>query len=231
MGDPEHLGAAAPPSKSSPQRPARFPHERRVPIWYSTRVRLPKWHLDSACQGLEGVQVDWRGQSSATLLGLFTNSKGRPCRRCTLETVLTAVREAPSLNRGPVELVTFSGQPNPRELSPYGFGYREVSDSGAARLVRIASAWHLDCVEGTQAGPVAWGVLPARLAGGLSRNLRTVRSRVVPVDGARHVALMWEMLVNRPPEIIDGATADPVLLWQMSRAIVAPAGSVVGAAS
>jgi hypothetical protein len=199
-------------------------HRTLVRYWFSARVRFPKWHLDPECEGLDNVQEDWRATQTGSLLSLLTMERGRPCRRCALERVLTASFNAPSVQRGRLQLVTFSGQPNPHEKSPFSYEYREVSESGAQRLVQIAQAWNMETVLSTPAGPVAWGLLPERLGQLVARNLRTLRCAPLQVAGPHHVSLVWEMLVNRPPEIGEDSMRDPALVWSLTRAIVAPAG-------
>ena len=142
--------------------------------WYSTRTALPKYHLDPVCTGLDRVGPTWRGETQfASPLALTRDRAGRPCRHCALEAALGATWVAPWTHVGRTMLVTISGQGNPAEPSVgwETYVWSAVSETGAARLARLASLFGLR-VDETCVGPVATGWVSARFAKLLERNLR-----------------------------------------------------------
>jgi hypothetical protein len=194
-------------------------YRKPLRVWYSGRVRFPKFHLVAECGGLDNVGADWREtRRFASALALLRSDAGRPCRMCSFEPLMAAVAGAPSLRRGRRVLTEFSGQPNPNEDSPFRYQWKAVSESGAQRLERIAEL--LDCsVARTVAGPVAFGYLPVTLSQVLSRNLRTI---VCPTAGHHperfEVEVRWALLSETPPERDVEVSLDA---WTVARAIVA----------
>jgi hypothetical protein len=197
-------------------------YRKPLRVWYSGRVSFPKFHLVAECEGLANVGDEWREtRRFASALAMLRSESGRPCRMCSFEPALAAAAAAPSLGRGRRVLTEFSGQPNPKEDSPFRYAWKEVSESGATRLRRLAET--LDCaVVETVAGPVAYGHLPVVMAKVLSRNLRTI---VCPTADHRpdrfEVEVRWSLLSDMPPERDVEVSLDA---WTVARAIVAEPG-------
>lgn len=153
-----------------------------VEVLYATNPDYPKFHLTAGCKGLGRVKIhdgaddaDIAAHEFTSWQQLAEHTDGRPCRVCTLEKVLDLCLQAHGTihpDRDDARFVTFSGQPTPREhLRRYK--WREVSDTGRARLQRIAQRSDLQLTH-TGVGPVAFGVLPEAVIDVLTRNLRTI---------------------------------------------------------
>lgn len=187
--------------------------------WYSTRVHLPKYHLQMVCTGLENVDEDWRGERRfSSLTALALESDGRPCRRCTLEPVIVGAFLAPAFNLGHRRrLVTFSAQGNPNERgwSAEGYRFEEVTDSAATRLRSIANSLRLPVVE-TSVGPVSWMYASERMRRLLGRNLRSydVADGLPGCVDSMTVVAFWSMMTNHPPE--QGGALDAARMWNLA---------------
>lgn len=232
--------AAAISSTASTASPASAPfvasHKSRVVVWHSPRPTVLKYHLDPTCRGLEQVRNEDRVRRVfSSALSLLRETQGRPCRLCSFEPVLMACLTSPWLTAGPKVRVEFSGQPNPHEDASGSYAYRTVSESGAARLERLAVVMGL-AVAMTQSGPVAHGLLSRRMAAIVGRNLRLVVDPYTPhVDaparrrppsaaprevGDLEVAIRWVLLNDAPPDASGTSTTlDP---WVVSAAAVVP---------
>lgn len=194
-----------------------------ITTWASLRARWPKYHLDPACVGLEPVPEEARGtQRFASLLALAkvsdTELRGRPCRMCALETVLAHAWARPSMQAGPQVAVTFSSQGNPYEPMTWNAEYEwgTVTESGAARLQRLAAHCGLEVVE-TAVGPVAHGVLPRRFARVLAANLRLYEVGELAAS-PEQIMVFWSLATDAH----DGcAPADAADAWRVARATVA----------
>lgn len=173
----------------------------RVTTWTS-HGDPPKHHLDPGCDGL--AHVSWRPdeRSWPSHLAVLRDGDGRPCRRCALEPSLVAAAAGRWAWQGPRCAVTFSGQGSPGEryhhlVGPYQWA--GVSETGAARLVRVAALLGLDVVD-TDAGPVAHGTATRRWARLLAGNLRCYDLGDVLLGDREAVATFWTMACTHPLE-------------------------------
>lgn len=201
-----------------------IPSRRRVEAFYSVKAKEPKLHLEVSCEGLSRIRVDPAGDDTGLGITEFPSMRSlgqcqwaRPCRMCALERVIDGVLRP--TGRDKTVFATFSSQPS------YGadserFLENNVSETGRARLVRIAERLELATVE-AKVGPVAYGFLPATGVKVLARNLRTQSTTTVaemPATG--FMVTFWTFLDDAPPElmtVVDGVpTADP---WKIAQLI------------
>ena len=206
-----------PPAKKTAAKAAGSKQDHALMAWYSPRTQMPKMHLDESCTGLDRTPEDMRAQRPfSSVWELLEDAETRPCRVCSLaDCLVEALKEEPRPSRG--ELVTFSSQPAPTAFdgNKFSFKYTAVSDSGAARLVDIASRLSLPTAV-TCVGPVAFNVLTSRQAAVVAANLRTLRlgpySGELPQRQAFEV--LWTLSVDAPPEL-SGEVIDS--MWKTAR--------------
>lgn len=198
----------------------------RVAVTSNRYAKLPRYHFDVTCPGLENA--NWDLQDTRTFRSvseMFEQGIGRPCRACALEPALIRYLRSPHTRAskrratvpGRLAVVTFSSQSNPNEANPYKYRYREATPSGAERLVRVARELDLPVVD-TAAGPVTWTRLTTTAADALGKNLRTIVAPPhVELPEPTTIQALWSMLVTSPPEI-DGWTSE---VWDLADAVVA----------
>jgi len=129
----------------------------------------------------------------------------RPCRNCALEQVLDLALNSEATATVPV---TFSGQFVPEEIGVNVFEWEAISQSGVARMRRIAARSGLQVTD-TVIGPVVYGLVAPSTYQLLARNLRTYRldrdlaDRVRGNDDKVAFAIesYWMMRNSRPPEL------------------------------
>lgn len=173
---------------------------------YSTRVRFPKFHIVEDCEGFSATPAEAREVhtfTSAAELGCC--EWGRPCRMCTLESVLLTCL---SWDADEKVFVTFTSQSNPRsaDASPFSYDWNESTQSGKKRLQRVARKAHLPLVH-TVSGPAAYGFVTTLAAEVIAHNLRSlVVTDQVTLPRSTHVECAWTLLGDNPPEIDDQTT-------------------------
>lgn len=214
----------APELKVYPRSPLRGP----VTAWFSSKMReearFPKYHLDKECTGLERVPLEHlASETYDDAFALGEDTTGRPCRMCSLERVLyTVLRPRAKGNRGSGKVfATFTSQScptNPDERL-HRYRWRESSESGQERLVRVAEKLGLPTVY-TSPGPVSWGFLPVRGAEILSHNLRTeLRPEVRTLPTRDVIECAWALLDDNPPQLRDEYATGPDP-WELARLLV-----------
>jgi hypothetical protein len=154
------------------------------------------------------------GVSKALSISAVIAHSNRPCRNCAMELVVDLAsregkRDTP---------VTFSGQYQPDEGGVDVFEWDNVTQSGDARLVRIAERLGLDTIR-SASGTVAYGLVTPKLASVLDRNVRSYRlegelatfcqTRKVSNEqdlarGRQAIEMYWMLRNHRPPEINEG---------------------------
>lgn len=188
-------------------------------------TQAPKFHIDEGCDGLK--RANWDLQTARrfpSVTSLLERAEGRPCRSCALEPFLVRYLRSPQTRAskqrptipGGRSVVMFSSQANPLEGNPHNYRYRSATESGAARLRRIAAELGLPTVD-TAAGPVTWAKLTAQAASAVATNLRTIvaPAHVGDLDEML-VQTVWSMLVSSPPET--GGWGDDV--WDLAAAVI-----------
>jgi hypothetical protein len=140
---------------------------------FKSRNGNPKLHLEWECGtvGKDGTPRVLKSPAKTELapMGItkINQHEYRPCRVCALEQVLGL---ASSTGR-PRTAVTFSGQFLPEEEGANSFKWDEVSNTGAARLERVAKQTGLHTTY-TSSGPVAYGVVTLQMLKALKKSLR-----------------------------------------------------------
>jgi hypothetical protein len=197
----------------------------RVSTTWSTRVGYPKLHVDATCEALENTPEEARGVELMSALQIAGCDWGRPCRMCSLESVLNTLLD-PKHHAAGTEMtfVSFTSQSNPlspdQPGGPWSYAWHESTDSGKQRLVRVAQRAGLE-ISQTLCGPVAYGFVPADVVGALSHNLRSLhRPEVVELPDAAVIACVWALLGDNPPEIdLDNEGLDA---WDIATKLVDP---------
>lgn len=186
----------------------RYPRRRltgAVTVHYSTRPKYPKLHLVEDCEGLEATPPEARDAATFhSVRSLATTDWARPCRMCALESVLITCGDPKPAQERKV-FVTFTSQATPRnpDASPLSFDWHAATDSGIARLRRLARRLNLS-VTGSCSGPVAYGMVNEDAAAAIAGNLRTVvRHDVVDVPSEAMIATLWTLLGDNPPELAE----------------------------
>jgi hypothetical protein len=184
----------------------RYPRRRLrgfVDVSYSARVKFPKFHLVADCEGFVSTPDEARlSRRFDTAVELGVCAEGRPCRMCTLESVLVSVLDPrPATERN--ILVTFTSQANPRspDASVFHFDWLSATTSGASRLHRLARRGGL-AVSATCSGPAAFGYVSTDAAAVLKSNLRSfVIGSGQPAPQPSTVEVFWTLLGDNPPEL------------------------------
>jgi len=212
-----------PASDGAPLEPPRFtvgPY-KTLTVTYSARVTFPRYHLDPDCAGLERTPTEARTSrrfSGAYKLGEDTD--GRPCRMCALEPTLIAVCK-PRGNASR-QLVTFTSQPSPDspDTAMATYKWSVASESGQARLLRVAAALGLESTHAPGCGQVAFGAISRRSVPILGRNLRTWLldgpASEVTTDA---VETLWTILSDTTTASRAGAQDS---LWRAAKLLSAP---------
>lgn len=189
-----------------------------VEVAFSGRLRFPKFHIDHDCEGLERTPAEARLEKSyanASELGL--DFSGRPCRQCSLESVLlTTLAPRPRVKK---VFVTATSQSNPLDPGAkiYNYRWRESTESGRARIIRLAKALNFE-IASTPAGPALYGFVPFSAAAILSHNLRTViRREITEMPSAQVVEVAWTLYGDNPPEL--GMPAILADVWETAEAL------------
>lgn len=200
-----------------PRRYSRRVLRGRIPVAWSTRVTFPKLHVDPRCEALENTPEEAVGSERMNAREIAACEWGRPCRMCSLESVLNTLLNTPCPHDGPgddhTRFVTFTSQSNPRSPDqpggPYAYQWHASTDSGRRRLLRVAAKAGLQ-VTHSACGPVAYGFVPADAVPALAQNLRTYcRDHIDEMPSADLVAYLWALLGDNPPELdFDGDGLD-----------------------
>lgn len=204
-------------------RYSRSPLSGEIEVVYSNRLKFPKYHVNPDCEGASATPEEARGRKtfeSATYLGL--DSEGRPCRMCSLESVLrTVFADHP----GPEKVfVSFTAQENPRnpDVDVFSFNWSAATESGQRRVRRLARRGGLSVVR-TTAGSTAYGYVNRAVADVLAHNLRTlVRETAKEVPDAAVIECMWALLNDDPPELAEQLNRSTNLdAWETARLLLA----------
>lgn len=209
-------------------------HNDAAPLEFFTssnpKAKWTKWHLELMCTGVRrqpvsistlrrfdeesnlfvdgGVKVTAKWLDSEEMgLEELIRSTNRPCRLCTLETVLDHGAQVGT----PSVAVTFSGQFVPDEIGVNVFEWEAASENSRSRLRRIAERMALRTVE-TSSGPAAFGLVTPSVAALLKSNLRSyeLSGGLAELCSADKVASeragyafesYWMLRNHRPPEV------------------------------
>jgi hypothetical protein len=229
VSDDERTEPLGPPAgwwdAQSDRAPLGIRRGGQVVVSHHRYSKFPAYHFDVGCDGLEGANWDLQQtRRFGSVTQMFESHHGRPCRRCALEPALIRYLRSPhtkgtsrTVVPGGRRIVTFSSQANPRERNASRFSYREVTDSGAERLRRVAAALRWPVTD-TAAGPVTWARLHSRTGEALALNLRTlIAPDGIEMPDATTIEALWSLVVSAPPET--GGWDDDV--WHMAVAVAA----------
>lgn len=200
----------------------RYPRRRlNGPIiaQFSARVNFPKYHIIDDCEGFASTPEESRiRRMFNNVVELGASGEGRPCRMCSLESVLISVldpRPAPQRD----VFVTFTSQANPKnqDASVFHYDWLYATDSGMRRLRRLARRGNL-AVTGTCSGPVAYGYVSSDAAHVLAANLRTmVIGSVDRIPQPPTIEVLWTLLGDNPPELAEALGSDTGLdPWEVA---------------
>lgn len=184
-----------------------------VNVTYSADLTHPSWHLDSECGGLEKVESERRGlREFPDARSLATDTGGRICRMCTLESLLRTILRADDAE--PSRYVTFSSLP-PAPSRGSSSAPNLATPSGEARLRRIAKTLGLETTSTPFSGVVAYGTVPARAVGALGVNLATLSIPWVRrTPPSEHIQCFWLLAADRDRPLTIGVRR---ALWTTSR--------------
>lgn len=209
------------------RRYSRRKLEGPVTVTYSLRVRYPKFHISSECEALEATHEEAqrsRTFPSATDLGL--SDEGRPCRICTLESVLVTVldpRRAPEIAIEEVKVfLSFTSQANPAnpDSKITNFEWGKATASGQARVRRVALRSRLSRTV-TSSGLAAYGLVSTTAAEVVAKNLRSVVRDSDAVPTAEVIECVWVLLNDDPPELAEHlGTRTNIDAWETARALI-----------
>jgi hypothetical protein len=198
-----------------------------VTVVFSARVKYPKFHITPECEALEATPEEARETrtfSSVTELGL--SDDGRPCRICTLESVLVTVldpRRVHDVTRDGVKVfLSFTSQANPTnpDSNITNFGWGKATASGQARVRRVALRSRLSTTS-TSSGLVAYGLVSGTAAEVVAKNLRSVIRHTGVIPGAEVLECVWVLLNDDPPELAEYLGIHPNIdAWETARALV-----------
>jgi hypothetical protein len=120
------------------------------------------------------------------------------------------------MQQGGLVAVTFSGQGSPHEPQTWNADYDwgSVTDSGAARLRRLAAHCGLTVAD-TTVGPVAHGLLPRRFVRVLAANLRLYEVSDGPATNAQ-LAVFWSLATRDAAAGSETLSADQA--WSLALA-------------
>lgn len=206
---------------TKPRRYSRRKLRGRVTASWSTRVAYPKLHVVADCESLDNTPEEARDSASfASAPHLATVEWGRPCRMCSLESVLATCLATPVTAEDPAVFVSFTSQANPKSPDTAGgvwsYDWHAATQSGQDRLARLTRRANLKTVHAV-CGLVAYGFVARSTADALTHNLRTlVREDVSEEPSADTVSCLWTLLGDSPPELdLDGGDhVDPWLTAQ-----------------
>lgn len=185
-------------------------------VTYSADLPYPSWHLDPECGGLEKVESERRGtRGFADAQALADDTDGRICRMCTLESLLRTILRRE--HDEPVRYVTFSSVP-PRHSErrvPARTTVHGASESGEARLRRVAKTLGLETTPTPSSGLVAHGAVPVRALEALGTNLDTLTLPWVRrTPGSEHIQCFWILVDDQPGPLDTALRRD---LWTTAR--------------
>lgn len=209
---------------SSSQEPSKRRYPRRVlrgpiTVTHSARLRFPKFHMVADCDSLERTPVEARAtRDFASPMELALSTEGRPCRNCTLESVLITALKAPS-KADPV-FVTTTSQANPLDpgASVWKYKWSDSTESGRARVERLAQKANLPLAH-TGVGPALYGFVSPDAAQVLRFNLRTqVVASLTELPDRELVETVWTLLGDNPPELAGSELEDDP--WVLAEALV-----------
>jgi len=198
---------------------------KKVRVFYSanytnrSRSSLLKWHLDPVCSGLQYTPLEDRASSvlegAKELCGDF--GVARPCRICTLEPALKTLLKVRRGDRKTVTLATFSSQPAPdsRDVNLATYKWNSATESGTARIERVASHLGLETAFNPLCGRTVYGFVPSHAVSLLAGNLRTwvmPEETELPNKGA--IECLWTLLNDaKSLHTRPGETA----LWEIAK--------------
>ena len=184
-----------------------------VNVTYSSDLAHPSWHLDPACGGLEKVESERRGlREFPDAWALATDTGGRICRMCTLESLLRTILRAGGEESS--RYVTFSSLP-PASSRGSSYSTNATTPSGEARLRRIAKSLGLETISTPFSGVVAYGTVPARAVGALGANLDTLSIPWVRrMPPSEHIQCFWLLAADHDGPLATGVRR---ALWTTSR--------------
>jgi hypothetical protein len=198
-----------------------------VTVTFSARVRYPKFHITDECEALEATPEEARDIvtfDSAMDLGL--SSEGRPCRICTLESVLVTVldprRRHDEQRDGAKVFLSFTSQANPSnpDSDIVNYSWAKATASGQARLRRVARRTRLATTV-TSSGIVAYGLVSEAAADVVAKNLRSVIRHAAAVPGGEVLECLWALLNDDPPELAAYLGSAPNIdAWETARALL-----------
>lgn len=185
-------------------------------VTYSTDLAHPSWHLDPACGGLEKVESERRGiREFSDAWALAGDTDGRICRMCTLESLLrTILRNRVS---EPLCHVTFSSMPPRRsgKRTPSRTTVHGATESGEARLRRLAKTLGLATTPTPTSGLVAYGEVPVRALDALGTNLDTLTLPWVRrTPASEHIQCFWILVDDHEGPLETALRRD---LWTTAR--------------
>lgn len=189
-----------------------------VEICFSERLKFPKFHMIWDCDAFKTPDVvkGYATYQSVDSLGLDTS--GRPCRNCTLESVLlTVFKNDVNKSKEKQVFVTLTSQGNPLDPGQdiFKFPWKEPSESSKRRLLRVAQKCSLTLTQSVF-GPVLFGFVAESTAKILAHNLRTViREDVQELPDTSAIECFWSFLNDNPPELSLSQDFDPWVVSMM----------------
>lgn len=194
----------------------------RQSVTFSSRAAVPKLHLDPECEGLERTPEEARTtEEFSTTFRLAKNPQSRPCRMCTLASVLRTVCDKQLRRNDDRVIVSFTSQASPDRVDGdvWRDEYQKATESGAERLRLLAEAMNWQTVN-TLAGPAAVAELSRSAAEVVAANLRCVTLPVAKLDevSTRRLEAFWTLSSDNPHEQrADGERGTAVArLWEMA---------------
>jgi hypothetical protein len=191
-----------------PRRILRGPQQ----VWFSRYAPHRKLHITADCEGLARTPADNVDTARINLTELANPDQGRPCRMCSLESVLYTV--CPVGTGGEGVFVTFTSQATPNDegtrLSSYQWS--ASTPSGRDRLVRVAKRFGFPLGQAS-CGPVTCGFVHQDAVTVLERNLRTAAvSDIETLPTLAQIEMFWTLADTDPVELNPDAL-DP---WEMA---------------
>jgi hypothetical protein len=176
----------------------------------------------SDCDSLERTPIEARVvREFASPAELAAARDGRPCRNCTLESVMITVLKA---KPGPDPVfITTTSQANPLEpgRNVWTYKWSDSTESGRARMDRVAKkvvSEHLELAH-TCVGPALYGFVSPETAEALRFNLRTqVVPSITEMPSRELVETVWTLLGDNPPELAGSQSDDDP--WFLADALV-----------
>ena len=173
----------------------------KVKVYHSPGGNFPKLHIDPKCDAINQIpEKVLRSKSFASTKNLSLTKKGRPCRKCTLESMLLTLLAEPDSES--TAFITFSSQAKPDnpDSNLLNYNWHQSTSSGIARLEKLVAASNLQMMK-TSSGPVAFGNVNYATAKAISNNLRSVMRKGKTILSKDEVLCTWVLLNDNPPEL------------------------------